>query len=227
MNTTQAPAPLRILLAEDDPVSAAFLRDGAAALPAEVTLAGCLAEALQFAQISRFDLLLLDANLPDGSGEHLLSQLRASGCTAPAIAHTADEGDAIVQRLQAAGFHEVLRKPLPLPTLHAALRRQLPTAQTPHWDDAGALAAMGGKPAHVQTLRQLFLAELPEQHQRIHAAREMGNAAGVRAELHKLSAGCGFVGAVRLAAAVRRLQSAPLDADGYSALSAEITALTG
>ena len=88
MNPSPTALP-RLLLVEDDPVSAAFLREAAAALPALVDVAGTVAEALSAASIQCHDLYLIDANLPDGRGETLLQDLRGRAPAAPALAHTA------------------------------------------------------------------------------------------------------------------------------------------
>ena len=207
----------RLLLVEDDPVSAVFLRDAASALPAEVDVAGSIADALAGASGRRYDLYLIDANLPDGRGETLLQALRERGLATPALAHTAARDATMRERLLAEGFIDVLCKPLTVTELHDALRRHLALpppggGKQPNWDDEAALAALGGQQAHVEALRGLFLQELPGQRARIETAATDGDEAAIRAELHRLAASCGFVGAARLAAAVRALQSAPLDA---------------
>lgn len=207
----------RLLLVEDDPVSAAFLREAASSLPADVDVAGSVAEALACASAQHHDLYLFDANLPDGRGEILLRQLRELGLATPALAHTAAREEALRERLLAAGFAGVLRKPLGVAELHDALRYHLNVpppgcGKLPSWDDDAALLALGGQQAHVDALRGLFLKELPGQRQRIEAASLQGDEAAIRAELHRLVASCGFVGASRLAATVRELQAAPLDA---------------
>lgn len=225
MNPVPASLP-RLLLVEDDPVSAAFLRDAAATLPARVDVAGSLAEARALAA-EPHDLLLVDANLPDGSGPALLRALRDAGIATPALAHTADADPALHARLRAAGFVDVLVKPLGASGLRAALRARLPgwTATRPDWDDAAALAAVGGQQAHVDALRGLFLKELPAQRERIEAAATAGDETAIRVELHRLAASCGFVGAARLADAVRALQVAPLDAGALQALRDAVAAL--
>ena len=214
MNPATTSALPRLLLVEDDPISAAFLRDAASALPADVHVACNLAEARRAIEAIDFDLWLLDANLPDGRGETLLDHARA-GIRTPALAHTAADDVAARDRLLAAGFVEVLRKPLGVATLHAALRRHLPmpshrVADTdlPDWNDAGALAALGDV-AHVDALRALFRRELPGQRARIAAAGS--DVAAMQAELHRLAASCGFVGADRLRDAVRHLMASPSD----------------
>lgn len=215
----------QLLVVEDDPVSAAFLCDGARRLPAAVHCADTIAAALALARAQRFDLLLLDANLPDGRGEDLLRQLRRGGVQAPAIAHTAAVDPAVAPRLLAAGFDAVLAKPLPLATLLDALRRHLPGVAAADWDDAAAQAALGGQAGHVQALRGLFLQELPGQRTRIRGAHARGDLAALRAELHRLAASCGFVGAARLGEAVQQLRTTALDAEALRALDAAIDQL--
>jgi CheY-like chemotaxis protein/HPt (histidine-containing phosphotransfer) domain-containing protein len=113
----------RLLLLEDDPVSAAFLVEALIALPARVDHAASLAEARSM--MGAHDLWLFDANLPDGPGAALLAEWRARGLRTPALAHTAearrDELDALID----AGFAEVLLKPLSVAQLQGAVRRML------------------------------------------------------------------------------------------------------
>lgn len=214
-----------LLLVEDDPTSAAFLSDAAAQLPAQVHIARCIAEASAACRDQAFDLLLIDAHLPDGNGADLLRDLRATGVQVPALAHTAESGSVLHEQLLASGFRDVLRKPMSLGALHAALRRHLGASHRPVWDDAMALAALGDKPEQVAALRGLFLDELPGQRTRIASAASKGDEYAVREELHRLSASCGFVGATELAAAVRALRAVPMDANALHALEAAIDAL--
>lgn len=224
MNPQTSAVP-RVLLLEDDPVSGAFLRSAIAAFPAAVDVASTLAQARVLAQAQAYDLLLFDAHLPDGTGSALLASLRAAGIATPAVAHTAELDDALRRALVADGFVDVLAKPLGMAALHAALARHLPTDTPTDWNDAAALSALGGDTAHVRALRGLFLQELPGQQARIRAAGAAGDWPALRAELHRLSASCGFVGATRLGAAVARLQAAPEDARARHALEQAIDAL--
>lgn len=211
----------RVLLVEDDPPSRLFLAAALEAMPATVAAAGTVADALrQVADSPAFDLWLVDAHLPDGSGAGLLRELRSLDRATPALAHTASAERDALDALLAAGFAEVLVKPLPAATLQANVRRVLGIAgpvrvaeppaacgKLPVWDDAAAAAALGGDPAHVAALRSLFLAELPAQRDAVLAAFERGDDGAAAAELHRLQAGCGFVGAARLAAAVEALRA--------------------
>ncbi|MEO6169589.1 MAG: response regulator [Lysobacter sp.] len=220
----------RILLVEDEPTSAAFLAAATRALPAQVDIAGTVAAALTMTGNQAYDLWLFDATLPDGSGEALLMHLQERFPDVPAIAHTASDDPLQLAALGRAGFREVLRKPLPGPAVQAAVRRVLglppaqaaisTTSDAPRcWDDEAAARALNGNALHVATLRGLFLAELPQARQRIGEAVAVGDADAVGAELHRLRASCGFVGAARLDALVQALQRAPLDQTLFAAFA--------
>jgi DNA-binding response OmpR family regulator len=212
----------KILLVEDDPTTRAFLAAAAAGLPAEIDAADCCVAALALARNRDHDLLLIDANLPDGDGAGLLAALRAQGVQAPALAHTATQEHDALDALRDAGFTDVLVKPMPAAMLQAAIRgvlgvRGLRIADADDaidgygqvWDDAVALAALNGQHADVDALRALFIGELPATRDSVRDAVRDGDIEALRASLHRLRASCGFVGASRLAAAVNGLQATP------------------
>jgi len=212
------PAPPRILLVEDDPVSQAFLAAAIEAFPAIVDRAGSLAAARDLAAGHVHALWLVDANLPDGRGADLLAQLRVDFPDTPALAHTASQERHALDALVDAGFLEVLVKPLSPQCLRAAIGRVLGVAavapmatgpKLPSWDDAAALSALNGQQEHVQALRKLFLDELPAQRRSIATAAANGDPTTMRSTLHRMRASCGLVGAARLDAAVRTLESNP------------------
>lgn len=212
----------RILLVEDDRTTALFLATAAEALPASVDVAPTRAAARAQAANIAYALWLVDAHLPDGNGADLLAELRGDGLSTPAIAHTAARDDAVHRSLRSAGFEAVLVKPLEAAELRAAVAAALAgrtpssvpnAAQGPArpkaWDDAAALRALNGEWAHVHGLRQLFVAELPAAYDLAMASARQGDHAALRGTLHRLRAGCGFVGAARLEQAVAALHDAP------------------
>ncbi|MFT3667990.1 MAG: response regulator [Pseudoxanthomonas sp.] len=210
--------PPRLLLVEDDPISAQFMRAALAALPADVELATDGAQAL--AATGAFDVWLIDANLPDGSGSVLLQHLRARHAQTPALAHTADASPGLRTALLQAGFADVLVKPMGVQILQGAVRSALGTrAQDEDWDDAAALAALGGHREHAMLLRQLFLTELPTTRAACLASFERGDDAALRGHLHRLQASCGFAGARALAGIASRWHASPGDADARDAFA--------
>lgn len=211
---------MHLLLVEDDEVSRAFLSAALAHLPARVDTAASIADAVTCAASATHDLWLVDAHLPDGDGVLALARLRSVRPGVAALAVTAEDDRAVLDRLCAAGYLEVLQKPIGIAALLAAVRRGLgqrpdpPLSireKLPAWDDDQALRAVGGRQDAVLALRALFLDELPRQRDAALAAVAAGDIAALQSVLHKLKASAGFVGAARFLDAVAAWSSAPTD----------------
>lgn len=201
--TGKESAPYRVLLAEDDPVSQAFLCEAIRACGGEPRAYADGALALADARRAPWNLLILDRHLPSLDGDAVLASLRAAGIDTPALATTA-EPDCDRAALLRAGFAEVLPKPLPFNRLRTALRRH--GCRPRVLDDADALRACGS-PAVVARLRDLFIEqELPRVQHELHA--HGADPQALRPTLHRLRAACGFCGATALAHATASLDDA-------------------
>jgi CheY-like chemotaxis protein/HPt (histidine-containing phosphotransfer) domain-containing protein len=223
--TPRVPVP-RFLLVEDDTISRGFFKAALETLPAQVDTADSLASAMDRGLAGLHDLWLIDVNLPDGNGAELLHALRRSRPDTPALAHTADGDTSIHARLRDAGFIDTLVKPLSREQLLKAVRRALVNSpvgapvsgegsdtEREDWDEITALAALNGQRNHLIALRELFLAELPGVRDAVAQAVQQHDLGTLKGQLHRLQASCGFVGAARLARAVRQLHQAP-DSNG-------------
>jgi CheY-like chemotaxis protein len=201
---------LRCLVVEDDAASREFAR-GTLAPFATVDTARTLADAGALCAEHRYGLLLLDVALPDGQGDAWLARQRALGNRAPAVALTAELDADRRRRLIASGFVEALGKPLAEDALRRALAPWIGERSAP-WDDAQALSALGGARETLQRMRRLFIEELPLQRAQAARALAEGDREALKAVLHKMRAGCGFVGATALSNAVETLHADPDDA---------------
>ena len=208
-----------------------FLATALRATPADVDAVDTVAAALALATSQTYSAWMIDARLPDGSGEELLARLRERDTRTPAIAHTAAHEATVLEGLLSAGWVEGLVKPMPAATLQGAVRRVLGSAaqdagrvdrgdddEPPLWDDDAAALALNGNRTHVETLRELFVQELAKSVYAISTAAERGDLDSVRGDLHRLRASCGFVGAQRLATAVQALQQDPASPERLGAL---------
>jgi CheY-like chemotaxis protein len=214
----------RALLAEDDPVNRAFLCEALALSGWEVEAFERGESAAEAAIARPFEVLILDLNLPGADGIATLRRIRNrddhASADAPALALTADPRPELHQHLRQQGFDAVASKPLTLARLDAILQAlvgptpaQAPTLEDashapealPIWDDADALASLGGQVEILAALRRLLLGDLPGQRAAVLAAPQSPEA---RDALHRLRAACGFCGAARLAGLVRALESA-------------------
>ena len=89
-----------------------------------VVAAHSVRSAMEAAVRNKFDLLLSDIALPDGTGVQLMMQLRAI-TRIPGIAISGFGNDGDIERSLGAGFSEHLIKPIKLDDLEAAIERAL------------------------------------------------------------------------------------------------------
>ena len=114
-----------IFLLEDDATLGRGISMALAGPERAVTLAGSLAEARAALADGRFALLILDVNLPDGSGLDLLRQLRAGGECTPVILLTANDFEWDEVAGLEAGADDYITKPFSLAVLRARVAAQL------------------------------------------------------------------------------------------------------
>ncbi|WP_257385654.1 response regulator [Tahibacter caeni] len=212
---------MELLIADDNPLSLRFLADAAGELGHRCDTAADGAAALALARAHRYDLLLLDVHMPALDGPAVLRCLRddtaaASRATA-ALATSADVDAPLRQRLCAAGFADVLAKPIDLDGLRRTLGAASPACvavasatgdpdAAPLLDDTAACRSLGSSDT-VAALRALFRRELDTLADELETCRAAQDAESLRERLHKLCASAGFCGAPRLEQAARRLRS--------------------
>lgn len=114
---------LHILFVEDHGDTSRIMKELLKKKGHEVQTAADVATALSLAKSRKFDLLISDLGLPDGSGWDLMQELVASGHGLPAIAISGYGMAADVQKSHEAGFAEHLTKPLNVNSLLAAVNR--------------------------------------------------------------------------------------------------------
>lgn len=112
---------MRVLLAEDDEILGAAVRDHIVAEGQSVDWVTRLDAAADHLDSAAYDLVLLDMMLPDGHGIGFLRGLRRKGCVTPVIILTAL--DQISDRIQGlnAGADDYMIKPFDLSELSARL----------------------------------------------------------------------------------------------------------
>ena len=117
-----ASRPLRILLAEDNVVTAQVFAQVLGDKGHEVTTATCLRQALEIAYGDvDFDVVISDIDLTDGSGLDLMPLVRTRGDT-PGIALSGYATKDDVRESAEAGFVVHLAKPVTLEMLESAIQ---------------------------------------------------------------------------------------------------------
>jgi len=133
-----------VLLVEDEPVNAAVAQGYLEALGCTSVWTKDGAEAIARSATQRFDLILMDLNMPAFDGYQTAKLIRERAGTArriPIIALTAHTPSQVRERCEAAGIDDVLSKPYTPEDCEKLLRRWVPRDREP---PAAVLPSSGG-----------------------------------------------------------------------------------
>lgn len=126
----QSLKPLRVLLAEDNPIDQICIRRLLEKLGMEVFLAGDGRQAVDLLDGGLFDLVLLDILMPEMDGFEVATHIReyekTSGTHIPVIALTAYSLMAVYDKCRSVGMNGYLSKPVANSDLSALLSVLLP-----------------------------------------------------------------------------------------------------
>jgi CheY-like chemotaxis protein len=198
---------LQILLADDNLVNQHLTLRLLEKRGHNVTLASNGRDAIAALKKSRFDVVLMDVQMPVMDGFEATAVIRkdeeSTGVHLPIIAMTAHAMEGDRQRCITAGMDGYITKPVKIEDLvetveSLALSSQVAaTAPTPapHFhepiDSASALALVGGDVSLLKEMAELFLKQLPELLTILRQAVRSGDAIGIERAAHKLKGSLG------------------------------------
>lgn len=230
-----AGAPLKVLLAEDNvtnqKLAVAILRKGGYL----VTVAEDGREAVDFFMREKFDLILMDMQMPELDGIEATAAIRdferASGKRTPIVAVTANAMLGDRERCLNAGMDEYLSKPLRAEDLLRTIRLVANCSSTvqsspgpdgtrscggedlPVFDYPASVAQLEGDEELLGQLVSVFLGQLPTLLPPLEAAVAAGDAPAVRKAAHSLSSSASVMVAPRARSIARKLEAMGISAD--------------
>lgn len=114
----------KLLLLEDDDALGQGIRLALQSPQADIALCRTLAEGRKALESASFDLLILDVNLPDGSGLELLREVRKTSAV-PVLLLTANDLETDIVVGLESGADDYITKPFSLAVLRARVNAQL------------------------------------------------------------------------------------------------------
>jgi signal transduction histidine kinase/CheY-like chemotaxis protein len=232
------PPGLRVLLAEDDTTNRNLIAEMLRRMGAAVHTVSDGAAAVEEVARDRYDVVLLDLNMPVMDGLEAVKVIRerlADADTLAVLALTADPGWIDRSVLAAAGYNGYVLKPTTTAELHIGITKVLERlpgqapVQVPSQRrssdvtlDTGVLQELGedlGDPGLVRDTVGIYLEELPGRLVEIHRSYGEGSSDAVRSAAHALKGASAMLGAQRLSAMCAQMEKEPTDA-----LLADLTA---
>ncbi len=200
----RGPTGLHILVAEDNLVNQRLLRGVLARAGHRVEVVGTGRAALEALKKQRFDVVLMDVQMPEMDGYEAAAALRAAekdtGERVPLVATTAHALQSDREKCMEAGFDRFISKPIDIDELLATIVELSPRKEvapaTLDLDDA--LEQVGGDRALLLELAAIFLDEAPKWARDIREAVEAGDPDRLRRAAHTLKGATGTVGAPTL-----------------------------
>jgi signal transduction histidine kinase/CheY-like chemotaxis protein len=207
-----ASRPLRILVAEDNPVVleavSRMLRD----VGCEVDTAADGHVAIRAARENDYDAIFMDFQMPGLDGCEATRAIRRFDENAhltPIIGLTAHAPEDMRERCRRAGMADFLVKPVRSKQLMAALSQHCrPRARATTGDRRADPPAAAGNPAAVDRLRLLFLEDSRTRLDGMRVAAVDGDLDTVAREAHALIGSARMVGAERMSGACQALETA-------------------
>ena len=203
----------QILLLEDDEALGRGIGMALETPECAVTRCTALREAEALLLEREFDLLILDINLPDGSGLALLKTLRRSGKRTPVILLTANDLELDEVTGLEAGADDYITKPFSLAVLRARVNAQLRRA-VPAADGRVELGGFCFDFSQLEFFREGVSIELSKTEQRLLRllVENRGRTLPRELLLERVWDSGEFVDENALSVAVRRLRAKLLDA---------------
>ncbi len=228
------PAAVRghVLLVEDEPVNMAVAQGYLAELGCTSIAANNGAEAVSRSATEKFDLIMMDLNMPDMDGFEATGLIRKgerAGAHVPIVAITAHQAASYRDACLAAGMDDILSKPYTFDECARLIARFVPaaavsstpaanSAPAPELDISSLTVVDAATVSGLRTLRgagsndlygrlvELFQASSGASVQQLQSALSAGNSVAAAAVCHKFAAAAANVGAMAYAREIRRIE---------------------
>jgi PAS domain S-box-containing protein len=216
--------PLSVLVVEDSPVNQKVARDLLTRQGHHAVVLGTGRAALERMESERFDVVLMDVQLPGMDGLEVTRRIRRdekrTGRHVPIVAVTAHAVEGDREACLAAGMDAYVSKPIRSSQLLAAIEKITGAAvghadaASPRKSDdvqvnlASALAAVDGDPKLLAEVVETFGKESPRLLAAIEQAIATKNAELLRRAAHRLKGTVGYLGATRAVQMARVLEAA-------------------
>ncbi len=209
---------LRILVAEDNPMNQKLVLRLLEKWGHRPSLAENGKEAYEATARERFDLVLMDVQMPEWSGleatEAIREREKARGQHIPIVAMTAHAMKGDRERCLAAGMDAYVSKPIDAPELYETINTFGGGGEKPTpLDESALLTGVAGDRKLLRELVQIFLTDSPPRLAAIRAAVARGDAPALASAAHFIKSSVGVFSKGGVFEAARALETQGRESD--------------
>ncbi|MCB1644271.1 MAG: response regulator [Pseudomonadales bacterium] len=212
---------LSLLVVDDDPNNRALLSELLQASGFGVTTLENGRQAVDILETTVFDLVFMDIHMPVLNGLDATRMIRENGNhRLPIIALTAHALQSEIDTMSAAGFNEVVLKPVNNDKLRSVIQTWLGTETTASeasdehpavdsglvFDEKLALKLANNKPSLAFDMLSMFMASLPEDQQTMNNAYEQMDTVRFADTVHKINGATRYCGLPELQDTISQLE---------------------
>jgi len=213
---------MRVLVAEDNRVNQKVIQHMLQRFGIEPEIVKNGREAVQAASRTRFDLILMDCQMPEQDGFEATAEIRRGehpqDAHQPIVAMTANAMPGDREHCLASGMDDYLVKPLKPESLEAILQHFAPPSPTIHGaiDMARLNLTLGKDPAFQREMIELYLATTRPLLEKIASALAAKDLAACQRAAHEIKGASSYIAATGIAENSRNLEHAAKMADWES-----------
>jgi CheY-like chemotaxis protein/HPt (histidine-containing phosphotransfer) domain-containing protein len=218
---------LHVLLVEDNRINQQVAVHTLERMGHTVAVANHGGEALSLLAASKFDLILMDIQMPEMDGLTATRIIRETERTTrahiPIVAMTAHAMKGDRETCLEAGMDEYVTKPIHASRIEEAILRTLTGWPPPEgdnqekqsatplvdiWNPAHTLENLGGDPSLFRDVVRIFLEENPRHIKRLRQAIAESDAESIEKATHSLKGELGYIGSPKLVQQAKELEDA-------------------
>ena len=213
--STPAPRPLRVLVAEDNRLNQRLLSTLLSKRGHLATVVANGAEAVEAVAKERFDVVLMDGQMPVMDGltatRHIRDAEKIDGRRLPIVALTAHAMKDDERRFLESGMDAFLTKPISAERLYRTIEAFSPATEAcaaPSFDPVAALALVEGDAELFAELAALFVEDAPAMARRVRDAVAARDARGIEQAAHALKGSASNFGPSAVCTFAREMEDA-------------------
>lgn len=200
-----------ILIVDDQPFNLEIIEAMLRETKCNITTLSSGSDALDILLKQKFDIVLLDVQMPEISGLEITKKIRVSdspNATTRIIAFTAGATESEVEQIYSAGMDDVIHKPVDAMQLYTCIEAKTERSENTEVEISALKSLANGDDAFVQRMLKLFRENIATDQEKLDSAIKVKDLKSIKSLAHKMIPPCRHLGFDGLVNTLREIESA-------------------